>query len=371
MNLVILVGRFPPGPQGGAERQAECWARRLTARHRVTVVTRREPPHPPGRETRDGFEVMRLPLSRVPIWKTWRDAVGIERTVRSLDPRPDLLLCFQSFISGWAGVRVQQRLGIPAVVWIRGEGEYLLGERSIESLLNPGTWKVARGVLVQSEQGRQALLDALDRHARPAHAAVAAHLEVVPNGIELPDAPPAGPASSDARVLTVGRLIPEKGMDTVIEAVAALPGRLTIAGTGTERARLEALAAQRGADVRFAGFVARDGLSALYRDASCVVLASRRGEGLPNVMLEAMAWARPVIATPVAGVQGLVVDEVNGLLVPPDEPGALRDALGRLAREPGLAARLGAEARRTAETYAWERVQPRLERVLERWRTAA
>ncbi len=367
MNLVILIGRFPPGPQGGAEHQAECWARRLAARHRVTVVTRQEPPRPPGREVRDGFEVVRLPRSGLPVWRTWRDTTGVVRTVRSLDPRPHLLLCFQSFVSGWAGVRVQRSLGIPAVVWIRGEGEYQLDRRSVEALLNPGTWKTARGVLVQSEAGREALLDALDRHAPKMRAAVAGHLDVVPNGIELPDAPPAGTAGPDARVLTVGRLIPEKRMDTVIEAVAALRGRLTIAGDGPERARLEGLAARWSADVRFAGFVGRERLNALYRDAACVVLVSRHGEGLPNVLLEAMAWARPVIASPVAGVRGLVEDGANGLLVPADEPGTLRDALARLAREPGLAARLGVAARRTAETYAWDRIEPRLESALERW----
>ncbi len=367
MNLAILIGRFPPGPQGGAEHQAEGWARRLSERHRVTVVTRQEPPAPPGREAREGFAVVRLPLSRLPGWKTWRDAVAIERTLRGLDPRPQLMLCFQSFVSGWAGVRAQRALGIPAVVWIRGEGEYDLRARSVEAWLNPRTWRAARGVLVQTEEGRRALLDALDRRAPTARAAVAAHLEVVPNGLDLPGSQSGVGAAAEGRVVSVGRLIPDKGMDVLIDAMAGESGRLTIAGSGPERARLEARARECRLDVRFEGFVPRDRIGAVYRDASCVVLAARRGEGLPNVLLEAMAWGRPVVASAVAGVPGLLVDGVNGLLVPPGDPLALRGALARIANGRGLAERLGAEARRTAEAYAWDRVQPRLERVLERW----
>jgi glycosyltransferase involved in cell wall biosynthesis len=367
MNLAILIGRFPPGPQGGAEHQAEGWARRLADRHRVVVITRREPGGPEGRQERDGFSVMRLPLARVPVWRTWSDAERIERTLRTLEPRPDLLLCFQTFISGWAGVRVQRRWGVPAVVWIRGEGEYRLGDRSIEALLNPGTWSDARGVLVQSEEGRQALLEALDRHAPARRAVIAAHLDVVPNGLDLPQLPPTDTARHGG-VLTVGRLIPDKGMDIVIDAVAGLGGRLTIAGDGPDGARLEARARERGLDAHFAGFVARERIGDLYAHAACVVLAARRGEGLPNVLLEAMAWGRPVVATPVAGVRGLLVDGVNGLVIPPDDADALGAALKRLERDPALAQRLGDAARRTAEGYAWDRVRPRLESILARWR---
>ncbi len=96
------------------------------------------------------------------------------------------------------------------------------------------------------------------------------------------------------------------------------------------------------------------------------MLAARRGEGLPNVLLEAMACARPVIATPCAGTRDLLVDGVNGLVVAPDDAPALAAALRRLASEPGLAERLGTAARRTAEGFAWEKVRPRLESVLER-----
>jgi len=365
MNLAILIGRFPPGALGGAEHQAECWAARLADRHRVTVVTRRETPGPETRERRDGFDVIRLPVSRIPMWRALRDVSGIERVVASLDPRPDALLCFQTFVSGFAGVRIQQHHGIPALVWIRGEGEYR-GAHSAARWVAPQVWRDARAVLIQTESGRTELLHELEWRSSALRATVEAKLAVVPNGLDLPLPERIAAPGPGARVLAVGRLIPDKGMDVAIDALA--PGRtpLTLAGSGPERARLETRARRLGADVRFEGFVGREALARLYQASSCFVLAARRGEGLPNVLLEAMSWGLPVVATSVAGVRELVRHEINGLLVPPDDAKALASAIGRVSREPVLAERLASGARATAEEYAWDRVRPRLEAQLER-----
>jgi glycosyltransferase involved in cell wall biosynthesis len=374
VNLALLIGRFPPGVFGGAEFQAEQWARRLSARHRVLVVTRRNAPGDVELERRDGFTIRRLPVSRLPLLRTLFDLGRIERAVREAEPCPQLTLCFQTFVSGYAGVRIQRRLGIPAVVWVRGEDEYRL-ERARTGRLSVPVWDEAAGVLVQSESNRDRVLEAVRRLRPAAEARIAAKIEVAPNGIELPDSGllaaaregsgTAAPARG--RILAVGRLIHDKGMDVVVDAVAGLQGLLTVAGDGPERARLEARALRHGLDARFEGAVARERLDALYRSALCVVLASRRGEGLPNVLIEAFACGRAVVATSVTGVTDLVRDGVNGLLVPPGDPLALRDALARLAHERGLAERLGAAARETAAAFAWERVLPRLEACLERW----
>jgi glycosyltransferase involved in cell wall biosynthesis len=362
LRLALLIGAFPPGPFGGAETQAQAWAERLTGRHEVTVITRRLPVDRPLDERRDGYRIVSVPVARMPIVRTWRDRDAVARVIGGLDPRPDLTLCFQTFVSGWNGVHVQRRLGIPAVVWVRGEEEIRLARWRVR-LTNPGVWRAARGVLVQSDEMRTALLAELDPGTR---AVVEPKLGVVPNGIELPAADPK-PVRGD-RVLVVGRLRPIKGVDLVIEAAAVSASRLTVAGDGPERARLESRARALGLDTRFLGAVGRDTLDRLYREAACLVLASRFGEGFPNVVLEAMAHGCPVIATRVTGVTTLVRDGVNGLVVPPGDVKALADALVRIEREPGLAARLAAGARETAGCYAWPVVKPRLEEALERWR---
>lgn len=363
MNIGLLIGQFPPGVVGGAEFQAEAWATRLAVRHGVTVVTRANARAAAGVTVRDGFTVRRLAVSGVPFWRTVRDLTAIRTAVGALAPRPDVLLCFQTFISGLAGVLAQSRFGIPAVVWVRGEDELRLSGGNSARWINPHVWSAARGVLVQSEGVREGLLARL-RAADPGGAErLAARIAIVPNGIDLP---PAAFAPGHG-VLSVGRLIRDKGMDLVIDACRAAGLPLTIAGDGPERAALEAHARAAGGGVTFAGAVSRDRLTRLYREAGMVVLASRRGEGFPNVVLESMAHARPVIAARVLGVPDLVRDGGNGILVPPGDPAALAAALGRIATDPGLACRIGRSARETAEAFSWPQVLPRLEHRLEQW----
>ena len=365
VNLALLIGHFPPAAYGGAELQAEGWARRLARRHRVTVITRGDARRPPGREARDGFTVLRTPVSSLPGWRTLADLGAIGRAIDSLAPRPDLLLCFQTFISGLAGTRIGRRLGIPAVVWIRGETEYRLADSAFHRWLSPRVWSDAAGVLVQSDANRDALMAEMGREALARAADVGAKLVVVGNGLELP---PVTPLPEAMRVLCVGRLIADKGVDVVIDACARERLPLTVAGDGPERAALEQRARASGVDARFTGHMERTALDPLYREASVVVLAARRGEGLPNVLLEAMAHARAVIATPCAGTRDLLADHVNGLSVPPGDAAALASALAALRADRALATRLGAVARTTAEAHEWSRVEPRLEAALERWR---
>jgi glycosyltransferase involved in cell wall biosynthesis len=363
VNLAILIGRFPPGPPlGGAELQAEQWAQRLAKRHCVTLITRRLPRRLPRAERRDGYDIVRVDVPRVPLLRTLADRSATTNAVRALTPPPDVLLCFQTFISGWIGVDIQRRLGIPSVVWIRGEGEYRLAA-SRRARMGLAVWRQARGVLVQSRENRRALMAEVAA-ADPALARVLeAKLEVVPNGLVLPpvsDVPGTG-------VLAVGRLIADKGWDVLLDALAGLGTPVTFAGEGPERAALEARARECRVPARFVGFVDRARLDALYAQAGCVVLASRMGEGLPNVLLEAMAHARPVVVTPVAGVAGLVVDDENGLVVPVGDVMALSVAVTRLLSDAALARRIGRAGRDTAEAFAWEGVEPPLEAALARW----
>jgi len=362
VHVTILIGHFPPGSFGGAELQAEGWAKRLSDRHRVTVITRRDPADQPAREERDGFTVVRLPVPRAPLWRTLADVLAIRRAVASLEPRPDVLLCFQTFVSGLAGTLSGSALGIPVVTWIRSETEYRLDRSPVQRMLAPRVWEASRFVLVQSRQSQVEMVQALERFDRARAARIRPRVEVVENGLDLP----AVASAHGTRVLGVGRLIRDKGMDVLVAAAAKVAIPLTIAGEGPERAALEAQARAAGVDCRFEGFAARERLASLYDDSACVVLAARRGEGLPNVLLEAMARGRPVIATACAGARDLVVDGVNGLVIPADDPGALADALARLARDRGLAERLGGEGRRTAGRFEWNSVRPALESVLER-----
>ena len=157
----------------------------------------------------------------------------------------------------------------------------------------------------------------------------------------------AGLASHAALLLAVAALVQRKGIDVLLDALARLADdglrpALWIAGQGPSRPALEKQARELGLDhqVRFLG--ERSDIEDLLAACDVFILPSRH-EGLGVAALEAMAAARPIVATRVGGLAEAVVDERTGLLVPPDDPAALAGALARLLRDPALRARLAAE----------------------------
>jgi len=121
-----------------------------------------------------------------------------------------------------------------------------------------------------------------------------------------------------------------------------------IVGEGGEESRLRKLVGDlgRGDRIRLIGY--RPDMPEVFRAMDIFALSSHR-EGLPNVLLEAMATSLPVVATRIAGIPRLVVDGENGLLVPAGSEAALAHALGLLVADPGLRARLGRQGRLTIE----------------------
>jgi glycogen(starch) synthase len=167
----------------------------------------------------------------------------------------------------------------------------------------------------------------------------APEVRVIPGGVDVPAE--AGEPEEPATVLYAGRLSPEKGVLELLEAANGIP--LVIAGDGPLRDRVpEAL-----------GFVSHDELDRLYTRAAVVACPSYR-EGFGVVCAEAMAHARPVVASAVGGFLDLVVDGETGILVPPGDVGALRNALRRLLDDPDLRARMGEAGRaRVRERFSW------------------
>ncbi len=185
-----------------------------------------------------------------------------------------------------------------------------------------------------------------------------ARVEDLHHGVDLARFDGAGRArAARPLLLTVGRLHAGKGYDLAIRALARLrtsgiPATLELVGDGPERARLAALAESLGVTdaVRFRGALAQRDILPLYRSAWLLLAPSRvlgngRRDGIPNVIVEALAMGLPCAGTRAAGLEEAIADGINGVLAPPDDDQALADAIRPLLTDPSRLDRLGERAR--------------------------
>jgi glycosyltransferase involved in cell wall biosynthesis len=183
--------------------------------------------------------------------------------------------------------------------------------------------------------------------------ATADRMTVIYNGADpmVPDAlvpPPGLDAAPRPRTVMVGRLAPAKNPGSLLEAFRALTGgSLIFVGSGPLRPRLEESVRRHGLGGRVLFLGWRDDVVAILRAADIFALPSR-WEGLPFAVIEAMMAELPVVATGVGGVPELVDEGRTGLLVPTESPGALAQALRRVAEDPSLRRRMGQAGRARA-----------------------
>lgn len=298
-------------------------------------------------------------LIRRPIWADFRS--GDDRRpitwlpfVRELKSRirPDIYhvhLCEPSPI---LHVLTRATATAPTVLTLHNDKLPVLGQTDPDSLFGR-LLDMSTVVIAVSSAAADSLV-----HRRPD---VAGRVVVIPNGIVVGSAPT--PVPSGPELLAAGRIVPQKGFDTLIRAMPAvvteIPDvRLTVAGEGVDREMLMTMATSLGvgAHVRFLGHVTREEIHDLMAATRVVVMPSRH-EGMPLVALEAAERGRCVVGTDVGGINEVVVDEATGLLVDgeavEDDPALLARAIVRSLAEPGLAERLGSAAReRAAERFS-------------------
>lgn len=300
--------------------------------------------------------------------------LGIRSTVRRIhDEWPiDVIHAHMMVPDGWAAARMGHELGVPAV-----------GTAHRADVLDvPAQGAKARMRVAEAIQTLDAVVtvsraigDAADAIARPRRP-----ITVVPNGADAQVFMPrdAGDARrrmgvpDDGPVISyVGKLVPRKGVDTLVEAMGILAARaagaprLVMAGIGGLREPLEQRAAELGvADrITWLGKVPHDEVGWVMSAGDVFVLPSL-SEGLPTVVCEAMACGLPVVATAVDGTPEIVDDPATGLLVQPHDAGGLAAALARVLDDRDMAARMGGEALRRSEAeYTWAANARRMEQV--------
>jgi phosphatidylinositol alpha-1,6-mannosyltransferase len=362
---LLVTNDFPPKVGGIQSYLWELW-RRLPAGSFTVVTT----PHRGDRafDARQPFTVVRVPepvLLPYP-WLARRvdalaDTYGADLVV--LDPALPL---------GHIGPSLRH----PYAVVLHGA-----------EVTVPGRLPVSRGVLSRVLRGAELVVAAGGYPAAEGERAAQRALPtvVVPPGVDIErfhPLDPAGKVRARARlglpitgplVVSISRLVPRKGMDTLVRAAARLRGDfpdlvVAIAGDGRDRRRLERLAAETAAPVRFLGRVPDDQLPQLYACGDVFAMLCRtrwlglEQEGFGIVFVEAAAAGVAQVAGASGGAPEAVADGETGLVVrEPGDPAAVAEAIGELLADPDRRAAMGVAARRRAETeFAYDVLASRL-----------
>jgi glycosyltransferase involved in cell wall biosynthesis len=321
---------------GGAQAYVASLLPALIGRFDVTVAAHGDGPLRDAAE-RSGARFLPLRHVRRAVHPV-RDAAGLLELVRLLRrERPDILHASSSK-AGALGRLAAALTGVPIRIFtVHGwafsahTGAAARLYRWADRLMKPLTTVT----ICVAEHERETGLSA--------HTCSPADTVVIPNAIDVRLAPVARNGTRRPRVVAVGRLKAPKDFLTLVRAVAELPPEaceVLVIGDGPDRGQLEAEIRDLGldGDVRLLG--ERNDVPDLLAGADAFVLSSA-SEGMPISVLEAMASGLPVVATRVGGVPELVADGETGFLVPPGEPQALADALGRLLADRALRQRLG------------------------------
>ncbi|HEX9801432.1 MAG TPA: glycosyltransferase [Thermoanaerobaculia bacterium] len=285
--------------------------------------------------------------------------------------------------NGFLAAVAKRRTGVPYVAMLHGS-DVFMAERN--ALMR---W-MARVALAGATYVTSCSPDLRDRLLAVGGGEHAGKIHLVPYGADLSAPPTAaevaaarsrlGLAAGDRPVVAVGRLVDKKGFDVLVAALPALLARepaakLVIGGGGPLAEPLAAQARALGVAERvvFAGALAHPQVLALMALGEVFVMPSVRDaegniDGLPVVIPEAMAAARPVVASNLAGIPLAITDGETGLLVAERDPAALAGALARVLADPALAARLGrAAGERVARELTWQAIA----RVHDRLQSAA
>jgi D-inositol-3-phosphate glycosyltransferase len=370
------------------------------AGHHVDVLTRRDDPGLPAvMDIRPGVRVVHIdagPPRFVPKEALLQHMPAFIRCAQRLFDHSvsyDVIHA-NFFMSGLVGLRLRHAFGVPMVMTFHALGLVRREHQGPADGFPAARIDIERRIVRHADrviaECPQDRVDLIRLYEADAH-----RIATVPCGVDLEIFAPSSRAAARRElglqgdefvVLQLGRLVPRKGIDNVIRAMALLdrsiPARLLIVGGESampdevatpEIGRLRAVAQECGIDSRvtFTGHRQREQLRACYAAAD-VFVTTPWYEPFGITPLEAMACGTPVVGSAVGGIQYSVLDGVTGYLVPPHDPVALAERLTHLHNNPALARALGrAGVRRVRALFTWDRVARELAEVYEAVRKPA
>jgi glycosyltransferase involved in cell wall biosynthesis len=365
MRILMINYEFPPIGGGGGNVTYYISKNLASLGHEVHVITssfRDLPKH----ERIDGFDVYRVPVLRKnPNVCGIHEMLSyvISASIYSLKfvkkIHPDIIHVFFGIPSGPVAYILKKIYDIPYILFLGGRDVPRPHPdppfyRLMYGILMPaikGIWGNAKAVVACSSGLRDMAIKSADN----------VRIEVVPDGVDLAKFYPAEQAKKGKiRILAIGRLIQRKGFDCLIKSVSEIIKNtdkdfcVEIVGDGPLRSELTNLAEKLKVSdkVIFSGSVPYDQLPERYRQADIFVLSSY-AEGMPLVVLEAMASGLPIVATRVQGIDELVKDGTNGYLFMPSDHQILGLHLAKLINSGETRLNMGQESLRIVQRYDW------------------
>ncbi|MCF6277337.1 MAG: glycosyltransferase family 4 protein [Anaerolineales bacterium] len=360
MKILILNSEFPPIGGGAGNASANIARQMVQQGHAVVLLTVRfgDFPH---KETWHGVRIVRVPAIRKkldrsgPVEQISYILGGIFNLPKlRREISPDIAIAFFGVPSGPIAWILKLFTRTPYIISMRGgdvPGFRPYDFKIYHLLIAPFLrifWNNADALVANSQGLRKLALEFSPR----------SDIQLIPNGADLEQYTPVDRDWDSPRLLSVGRVVYQKGLGLAMQALAGLQDldwSWVIAGDGSERPELEQMAHKIGiaSRVQFVGWQSKEQLVKLYQHANLFVFPSRH-EGMPNAMLEAMACGLPVIATRIAGSEELIVPDETGLLVPPEDVAALRNGLRQLIPHAAARKRMGAASHARVEgAYSW------------------
>lgn len=358
MRILIVPNEYLPSLSGVPIAVRNLGAQLLRLGHEVVIVTSKHSGELQATERIDGIGVYRFAWSPRPLISLpWRFSSTLKNLVNIIHSfNPDLVYVHFLTTNALYVLIAHYFLSFPLVVSARGY--------DIEGL--PHEKPLHRRMLVNLFRRADAIgfcSMALRMQAQPFLDEVGRQGIILGDGVDVEEIERALVFKAEhPYILAVGRLVPKKGLDLLIQAFANLAHRcpdvqLLIAGDGPERVSLETLVHNLGVGdrVRLLGNKGRQDVASLLKGCIFFVLPSRQ-EAFGIVNLEAMVAKKAVIATNVGGVRAIVQDGITGLLVEPSVSG-LTNAMKQLLDNPQRCVDMGQRGYRlVCQTFAWEKV---------------
>lgn len=370
MHIARVTHVFFPDVIGDPFNSYALSIRQVSKGHKVSVITWAKKGIEKREKETDGFEIYRLKGINFKVNGKITEYPYIPKLPSILRKiKPDIIHAHSHlFLTTLSAIREAKKLNIPSVVSVHGvyaKRDIFINSLQKSYLYTIGRWifKNATKIICETKS---------DAYEIMKYGANKKKIRIVPNAVDLDLFKPSKVKSNEPLFVWVGRFVPEKGLLYLIKAIELVvskykDAKFVLVGDGPVLLSIRKMVnkSRLNRNVKFTGFLDSKSISNILSKATAFVFPSLK-EGMPKAVLEAMASGLPIIASNIPGVNEVVKDKYNGLLVPPRNHHALAETIINIINDKGLVVKLGINARKTVETnHSWDLIINMLESIYE------